>query len=44
MKYNHWGKFFKVYPSGYGAGDSFIGVTVPIQKKKQYYKQITLGK
>ncbi len=33
-------KFFKVYPGGYSAGDIFIGVTMPKQRKiaKKFYK------
>lgn len=37
-------KFFQAYPGGYGAGDEFIGVSVPNQRKvaKKYYKQVPL--
>lgn len=38
-------KFFRADPGGYGAGDQFIGVSVPKQRKvaKEYYKQVPLG-
>ncbi|HBV96334.1 MAG: DNA alkylation repair protein [Peptococcaceae bacterium BICA1-7] len=37
-------KFFQAYPGGYGAGDVFIGVSVPNQRKvaKKFYKQVQL--
>ena len=37
-------KFFKSAPGGYGEGDQFIGVKVPLQRKiaKKHYKSISL--
>lgn len=37
-------KFFQAFPGGYGEGDEFIGVTVPLQRtvSKKYYKEISL--
>jgi 3-methyladenine DNA glycosylase AlkD len=37
-------KFFQAYPGGYGAGDSFYGLTVPQQRTicKAFYKQLSL--
>ncbi len=36
--------FFKAFPGGYGGEDTFLGISVPDQRKvaKAYYKQITL--
>jgi len=38
-------KFFQVFEGGYGAGDKFIGVTVPEQRKiaRKYFKDISLA-
>ncbi len=37
-------KYFRVYPGGYGEGDVFLGLTVPIQRSlsQKYFKDITL--
>lgn len=37
-------KFFQAYPGGYGAGDVFIGASVPNQRKvaRKFYKQVPL--
>lgn len=37
-------RYFKVTPGGYGEGDQFIGVTVPLQRKaaRKYFKDVTL--
>ncbi len=38
-------KFFQVYSGGYGEGDKFIGVSVPIQRKisNQFFKEASLS-
>ena len=38
-------RFFKAIPGGYGEGDRFIGVQVPLQRKiaRKYFKDISLG-
>ncbi|BBE31434.1 DNA alkylation repair protein [Tepiditoga spiralis] len=43
-KAKHSKQFFKSFPGGYGEGDMFLGITVPIQRKiaKKYYKFCTL--
>jgi 3-methyladenine DNA glycosylase AlkD len=37
-------QFFQAFPGGYGEGDQFLGVTVPLQRavSKKYYREITL--
>lgn len=37
-------RFFKSFPGGYGEGDKFLGVIVPVQRKiaKSVYKEISL--
>ena len=37
-------KFFQAFPGGYGEGDTFLGVTVPDQRRiaKNYYKLVVL--
>ncbi|MFW5758836.1 MAG: DNA alkylation repair protein [Bacteroidota bacterium] len=36
--------FFQAYPGGYGEGDTFLGITVPDQRKiaKKHYKSVSL--
>jgi 3-methyladenine DNA glycosylase AlkD len=38
-------KFFQAHPGGYGEGDIFLGVTVPMQRKvaKMFYRRLSLG-
>ncbi len=37
-------RYFKAAPCGYGEGDQFIGVTVPLQRKvaRKYYREVSL--
>lgn len=43
-KAKHSQRFFQAFPGGYGEGDRFLGLTVPLQRKVagRYYREITL--
>lgn len=44
-KAEHHYRFFKAFPGGYGEGDQFLGITVPVQRQaaRKYYREVSLS-